>query len=206
MGHLGCADDPAHRSNAAGRDRFAWGVRAAQAAGLRPVQRHLAATSATLTDPLSHHTMSRIGAGLVGIDPLGSTALRPALTLTAPLVSVRRVRAGAPVGYGHTWSTLDGLFDFDAKYAGTADFRIPAELTDTELKELETAAVAMYDALGCAGVARIDFFLVDGRPALNEVNTMPGFTEQSQVPKMFAASGMSYAALLDLLVRDVLLT
>jgi alanine racemase len=76
----------------------------ARAAGLRPVDRHLAATSATLTDPLSHHTMSRVGAGLVGIDPSRTTTLRPALTLTAPLVGVRRVRAGTPVGYGHTWT------------------------------------------------------------------------------------------------------
>ena len=104
MGHLGCADDPADPDNAAGRARFAWGLERARAAGLRPPLRHLAATAATLTDPLSHHTLSRVGAGLVGIDPSGTTTLRPALTLTAPVVGVRRVRAGTPVGYGHTWS------------------------------------------------------------------------------------------------------
>ncbi len=103
MGHLACADVPDDPANALGRARFAWGVETARAAGLRPAQRHLAATAATLTDPLSHHTMSRVGAGLVGIDPSGTTALHPALTLTAPLVSVRRVHAGTPVGYGHTW-------------------------------------------------------------------------------------------------------
>jgi D-alanine-D-alanine ligase len=64
----------------------------------------------------------------------------------------------------------------------------------------------MYDALGCAGVARVDFFLTDDGPVLNEVNTTPGFTERSQVPRMFAAGGTSYAALLDLLVQDALLT
>ncbi|WP_116951063.1 D-alanine--D-alanine ligase family protein [Jiangella endophytica] len=99
---------------------------------------------------------------------------------------------------------VDGLFDFATKYGGAADFRIPAELADTERKELEDAAVAMFDALGCAGVARVDFFLTAAGPVLNEVNTMPGFTEQSQVPKMFAAAGVSYADLLDLLVRDVI--
>ena len=103
MGHLGCADDPVDPCNTMGRTRFAWGLRAARAAGLRPRHRHLAATSATLTDPRSHHTMSRIGAGLVGIDPSRSVALHPALTLTAPLVGVRTVRAGTRVGYGHTW-------------------------------------------------------------------------------------------------------
>jgi alanine racemase len=87
-----------------GRLRFAWGVEQARAAGLRPSVRHLAATAATLTDPRAHHTMCRVGAGLVGIDPSRTTRLRGALTLTAPLVEVRRVRAGTPVGYGHTWT------------------------------------------------------------------------------------------------------
>ncbi|HWB36010.1 MAG TPA: alanine racemase [Rugosimonospora sp.] len=104
MGHLPCADRPGHAANARGRDRFAWGVGVARAAGLRPADLHLAATAATLSDPLSHHTMSRIGAGLVGIDESGTVRLRPALTLTAPLVTVRHVPAGTPVGYGHTWT------------------------------------------------------------------------------------------------------
>jgi len=58
--------------------------------------------------------------------------------------------------------------------------------------------------VGCAGVARIDFFLTATGPVLNEVNTMPGFTEHSQVPKMFAAAGLPYPELLDLLVTDAL--
>jgi alanine racemase len=101
MGHLANADTPADPANALGRTRFVWGLEMARAACLRPVDRHLAATSATLTDPRSHHTMSRVGAGLIGIDPSRTTRLRPASTLTAPLVSVRRVRAGTSVGYGH---------------------------------------------------------------------------------------------------------
>jgi alanine racemase len=104
MGHLGCADVPADPCNEAGRAQFAWGLKAARAAGLHPAVRHLAATAAALTDPRSHHTLCRIGAGLVGIDPSRTTRLHPALTLTAPVVAVRRVRAGTPVGYGHTWT------------------------------------------------------------------------------------------------------
>jgi alanine racemase len=104
MGHLPCADRPGHAANASGRNRFAWGLQVARAAGLRPADHHLAATAATLSDPLSHHTMSRIGAGLVGIDESGTLRLRPALTLTAPLVTVRSVPAGTAVGYGHTWT------------------------------------------------------------------------------------------------------
>lgn len=97
---------------------------------------------------------------------------------------------------------VDGVFGYDDKYGGQADFRLPAALDDADLKALEDAAVVVYDALGCAGVARVDFFLTDAGPVLNEVNTMPGFTEQSQVPKMFAAAGLGYADLLDVLVRD----
>ena len=101
MGHLGCSDDPADACNDLGRSRFAWALETARACGLRPGHRHLASTAATLTDSRTHHTMSRVGAGLVGIDPSRTTRLRPATTLTAPLVSVRRVRAGTAVGYGH---------------------------------------------------------------------------------------------------------
>jgi alanine racemase len=101
MGHLGCADDPDDDCNALARTRFAWAVEVARQSGLRPRDRHLAATAATLTDPRSHHTMSRVGAGLVGIDPSGTTPLRAAMTLTAPIVHVRRVRAGTSIGYGH---------------------------------------------------------------------------------------------------------
>ncbi|MDX6365380.1 MAG: D-alanine-D-alanine ligase [Nocardioidaceae bacterium] len=100
----------------------------------------------------------------------------------------------------------DGLFDFDAKYGGAAHFRIPAPLGAQERQTLEDAAIAMFDSLGCAGVARVDFFLTPAGLVLNEVNTMPGFTEQSQVPKMFAAAGVPYPALLDTLVRDALRT
>jgi D-alanine-D-alanine ligase len=97
-----------------------------------------------------------------------------------------------------------GIFDHAAKYGGSPDFRVPAPLDEVTRTHLEQAAVTMYDALGCAGVARIDFFLTGHGPVLNEVNTTPGLTAQSQVPRMFDATGMSFDALLDLLVRDTL--
>jgi len=95
-----------------------------------------------------------------------------------------------------------GIFDLDSKYDGSAQFRIPAPVADGEREALERAAVAVYDALGCAGVARVDFFLTEDGPVLNEVNTIPGFTEHSQVPRMFAAAGTSYPELLDIMVRE----
>lgn len=97
-----------------------------------------------------------------------------------------------------------GLFDLAAKYDGSADIRVPAELSEEHRLDLEAAALALYDALGCDGVIRVDFFLTDEGIVLNEVNTTPGFTEESQVPRMFAAAGLSLPDVMDRLIRDVL--
>jgi D-alanine-D-alanine ligase len=96
------------------------------------------------------------------------------------------------------------IFDYEAKYRSAPHFVVPAPLDGVTRKELEQAAVRMYDALGCAGLARVDFFLTDRGPVLNEVNTTPGLTARSQAPTMFAAAGTPFPALLDLLVRDAL--
>lgn len=100
MSHLACAEDL--RENALQRSRFEEGLRVARRAGLEP-DAHLAATAGTFADPSSHHDLVRIGAGLLGIDPTGTVPLRGAVTFRTPLTAVRRVRAGTPVGYGHTW-------------------------------------------------------------------------------------------------------
>ena len=105
MGHLACADQANTEANSAGLAAFQRGVALARRTGLRPPLRHLATTAATLTDPRTHFDLVRIGAGLVGIDPSGTTELSGALTVTAPVVSVRRVTAGTGVGYGHTHVT-----------------------------------------------------------------------------------------------------
>ena len=105
MGHLACADLPSHPSNATAAKAFDAAVAAASVFGLRPHLHHVAATAATLTDITTHHDLCRVGAGLFGIDPSGTTRLRPAMTLTAPVVSVRGVPAGTPVGYGHKYVT-----------------------------------------------------------------------------------------------------
>ena len=62
-----------------------------------------------------------------------------------------------------------------------------------------------FEALGCEGLARVDFFLMpDGSIVLNEINTMPGFTTTSMFPQMWAASGVSYAELVDRLITEAL--
>ena len=97
-----------------------------------------------------------------------------------------------------------GVFDYDTKYGGGADLRVPAAVTPDERESLTDAALRVYDALGCRGLARIDFFLTDEGPVLLEVNTMPGMTQHSQAPRMFAAAGMPYPVLLDLMVREAM--
>lgn len=107
MGHLGCADDEGELHHRRAVERYARALRVARGVGLRPRHRHLAATAAALRTPGAHHNTLRVGAGLVGIDPSGSSSasLRPAATLSAPFVQVRRVAAGQPVGYGHEHCT-----------------------------------------------------------------------------------------------------
>ena len=102
----------------------------------------------------------------------------------------------------------EGFFDYDAKYgerhATDVVFEVPARLSPLELRRLEQGALALYRALGCHGVARLDFFLARDGWVLNEVNTVPGFTPVSQVPQMFAATGIPYPDLLDLLIQEAL--
>ncbi|MBA8815546.1 D-alanine-D-alanine ligase [Microbacterium halimionae] len=107
------------------------------------------------------------------------------------------VRWAAPPLEIHT----TGLFDTATKYGGSARFTVPARLWAAETTSLARAALSMFDALGCAGVARMDFFLTAEGPVLNEVNTMPGMTAASQVPRMFAAADVSYVDLVTRLVR-----
>jgi D-alanine-D-alanine ligase len=93
-------------------------------------------------------------------------------------------------------------YDFEAKYLDDAtQFAIPAIVPDEVTAEVRALAARTFTALGCAGLARVDFFLRDdGRLVVNELNTMPGFTPQSMYPRMWAASGVPYPELVDRLV------
>jgi alanine racemase len=186
MGHLGCADNPADPCNKAGRACFGRGVETARAAGLRPAVRHLAATGATLTDPRTHHTLCRIGAGLVGIDPSRTTRLHPALTLTAPVVAVRRVRANSPVGYGHSWATP----------ADTTLGLLPAGYADGLPRAASGHAEVMVRGRRCpvAGLISMDQTVIDLRSQqihLGEIVTVfgPGTSGEPTVADWAAWAG-----------------
>jgi D-alanine-D-alanine ligase len=95
------------------------------------------------------------------------------------------------------------FYDYEDKYHdGQAELLIPAPLPDDVTTELRELAVAAFQALRCEGLARVDFFYEAGERGLlvNEVNTIPGFTPISMYPKMWEATGLDYAALIDELV------
>ncbi|GEO27096.1 D-alanine--D-alanine ligase B [Alicyclobacillus acidoterrestris] len=96
------------------------------------------------------------------------------------------------------------FYDYDAKYIGGASkLIIPAELTEEQRSAIDRYAAQAFQAIDCSGLARIDFFIEKstGRVLVNEINTMPGFTRYSMYPKLWEASGMSYAKLLDTLIE-----
>jgi len=98
------------------------------------------------------------------------------------------------------------FYDFEAKYLdGTTAVDLPALLSGEQTAEIQRLAVESFEALECEGLARVDFFLLDdGGFVVNEINTMPGFTTTSMFPQMWAASGVSYAELVDRLIAEAL--
>ncbi|MCO5162559.1 MAG: D-alanine--D-alanine ligase [Mesorhizobium sp.] len=96
-----------------------------------------------------------------------------------------------------------GFYSYDAKYvdADGAAIRVPAELPAEVEERLKALAAQAFRAVGCDAMARVDFFVTaDFDIRLNELNTIPGFTDISMYPKAMAASGVSYPELLDRLV------
>jgi len=94
-------------------------------------------------------------------------------------------------------------YDYEAKYAdGGMDLIVPARLPDEVTEEVRRIAVEAFVATDCEGMARVDFFVrPNGEVVVNELNTIPGFTATSVYAKLFAESGIPYAALLDRLVE-----
>ena len=94
------------------------------------------------------------------------------------------------------------FYDYDAKYiTDTAQCLIPARISDESAEQVRDIAVRIYQALGCRGLSRVDFFVTpEGTPVFNEINTIPGFTSISMYPKLFEASGIPIDQLLSKLI------
>ena len=93
-------------------------------------------------------------------------------------------------------------YDFEAKYTeGGMELRVPAPLDEATLERVRELAVSVFALAGCSGLARCDFFVEpDGTVLVNEINTMPGFTDTSVYAKLFEATGIAYPELCDRLV------
>jgi D-alanine-D-alanine ligase len=99
----------------------------------------------------------------------------------------------------------DSFYDFSTKYLDdAAELDVPAKVDDEIADAVRHLAVRAFRAIDCQGLARVDFFLTEDGPVLNEINTMPGFTTISMYPRMWAASGVDYATLLATMVETAL--
>ena len=95
------------------------------------------------------------------------------------------------------------FYSYEAKYLGEGStvLAIPASLPAETVERIQAMAIKTFQTLCAEGLSRVDFFLKpDGALLVNEINTMPGFTQNSMYPKLFEASGISYSQLLDTLI------
>ena len=96
-------------------------------------------------------------------------------------------------------------YDYEAKYTdGGMELVVPARVPDHVLEEVRRLAVDTFLRVGCAGLARVDFFVEGDHVLVNELNTMPGFTQTSVYPKLWEASGLDGPALVDRLLTIAL--
>lgn len=96
------------------------------------------------------------------------------------------------------------FYDYDAKYiSDCARLYIPARIDEQTAENVRDTAIRVYQALGCKGLSRVDFFVTYDKNEIvfNEINTIPDFTSVSMYPKLFAASGIPYSEQLDRLIE-----
>jgi len=94
-------------------------------------------------------------------------------------------------------------YDYETKYgAGQTTFKVPAALPPATTELIRALAVRAFQAIDCAGMARVDFFVeTDGRVLVNEINTIPGFTATSAYARLWEASGIAYPELIARLIE-----
>ena len=162
---------------------------------------------------------ARLGSS-VGISrAAGSAELAESLRLAFqhdPIVVVERMAEGlelecSVLGNSEPEASLPGQivvrkgdwYDYEAKYSpGGMELIVPAPVPDEVRDRVRELAVEVFRIVDCAGMARVDFFVEDGgRVLVNELNTIPGFTDTSVYAKLFEASGVAYTELLDRLLE-----
>jgi D-alanine-D-alanine ligase len=98
------------------------------------------------------------------------------------------------------------FFDYEAKYTpGRSDEVTPADMPVSVTDEIQRLSSLIYDLLGCRGIVRVDFIVIDGKPFFLEINTIPGMTEESIIPKQADAAGIPQGELYSVVVEDLFL-
>jgi len=94
------------------------------------------------------------------------------------------------------------FFDYEAKYtAGKSEEICPAEIGEKLTQLVQKLSIEVFKAIGGRGYARVDFMIRDDRPYILEINTLPGLTPISLLPKEAAAAGISYPQMLDKIIE-----
>lgn len=132
------------------------------------------------------------------------------LIVEAAVPQIRELEC-AVLGNDHPSASVVGeityqsdFYDYTTKYTeGLADLLIPAPIPDAIAQQIQEMSLQAFTAIDAAGIARVDFFYVEstGEVLINEINTMPGFTATSMYPRLWAASGVSFAELVDRLIQ-----
>ncbi len=96
------------------------------------------------------------------------------------------------------------FFDYEAKYtSGKSDEITPARLPEPVTEEIQSLSSKVYDILGCRGIVRVDFIVIGDKPYFLEINTVPGMTEESLVPKEAMAAGIKFSDLCSMVIEDL---
>lgn len=96
------------------------------------------------------------------------------------------------------------FFDYEAKYTpGKSEEKTPADMPDDLINMIQVLSSKVYDILGCKGIVRVDFIVVDGNPFFLEINTVPGMTMESIIPKQANAAGIDLEDLYSMLIEDL---
>jgi D-alanine-D-alanine ligase len=96
------------------------------------------------------------------------------------------------------------FFDYEAKYTpGKSDEITPADLPVSVTNEIQRLSLLIYELLGCNGIVRVDFIVIDEKPWFLEINTVPGMTQESLVPKQAAAAGIELEELYSMVVETM---
>jgi D-alanine-D-alanine ligase len=133
--------------------------------------------------------------GAFGHDPLAIVeAMSPGLEVECSVMGNDELEVSVP---GQITIDAD-WYDYEAKYQpGGMELVVPARISDAARERVRALAIEAFTASGCSGFARVDFFVEGEDVLVNELNTIPGFTQTSVFPKLFESSGVAFPELLD---------